>query len=151
MNVDVGNYTVPKLKKLLQDAVKAGIGVPIAKKTKAQFRNWAKQNVPILYQAMVAQRKQDQQTAEFLWKIIGSEKELTPKQVRNAMKQYNPDQMELKLFWEQSKPKMGISDRYTNHASLTKAIKEMRQADSKYGMSASEFDMTFEPGMGFNE
>ena len=149
--VDVGNYTVPKLKRLFQDAVKAGIGVPIAKKTKAQFRNWAKQNVPILYQAMVAQRKQDQQTAEFLWKIIGSEKELTPKQVRNAMKQYNPDQMELKLFWEQSKPKMGISDRYTNHARLTKAIKEMRQADSKYGMSASEFDMTFEPGMGFNE
>ena len=149
--VDVGNYTVPKLKRLFQDAVKAGIGVPIAKKTKAQFRNWAKQNVPILYQAMVAQRKQDQQTAEFLWKIIGSEKELTPKQIRNATKKYNPDQMELKLFWEQSRPKMGISDRYTNYARLTNAIKEMRRADAKYGMSASEFDFTFEPGMGFNE
>ena len=150
-NVDVGNYTVPKLKRLFQDAVKAGIGVPIAKKTRAQFRNWAKQNVPILYQAMVAQRKQDQQTAEFMWKILGSEKELTPKQIRNATIKYNPDQMELKLFWEQSKPKMGISDRYTNHARLTKAIKEMRQADAKHGMSASEFDMTFEPGMGYLE
>ena len=151
MNVDVGNYTVPKLKKLLQDAVKAGIGVPTAKKTKAQFRNWAKQNVPILYQAMMAQRKQDQQTAEFLWKIIGSEKELTPKQVKNAVKNYNPDQMELKLFWEQSRPKMGINDQYINYARLTNAIKEMRLADSKYGMSASEFNMTFEPGMGYLE
>lgn len=151
MNVDVGNYTVPKLKKLLQDAVKAGIGVPIAKKTKAQFRNWAKQNVPILYQAMMAQRKQDQKTAEFMWKIIGSKKELTPKQIRNATKTYNPDQMELKLFWEQSKPKMGINDQYINYARLTNAIKEMRRADAKYGMSASEFDMTFSPGMGFNE
>jgi len=136
---------------LFEDAVKAGIGVPIAKKTKAQFRNWAKQNVPILYQAMMAQRKEDQRTAEFLWKIIGSEKELTPKQIRNATKTYNPDQMELKLFWEQSRPKMGISDRYTNYARLTKAIKEMRQIDAKYGMSASEFNMNFPPGMGFNE
>ena len=46
---------------------------------------------------------------------------------------------------------MGISDRYTNYARLTNAIKEMRRADAKYGMSASEFDFTFEPGMGFNE
>jgi len=150
-NVDVGNYTVPKLKRLFEDAVKAGIGVPIAKKTKPQWKNWAKQNVPVLYQAILAQEKSDQRTAEFMWKIIGSEKELTPKQIQNATKKYNPDQMELKLFWEQSKPKMQISDRYTNLARLTKAIKEMRQADAKHGMSASEFNMTFEPGMGFNE
>ena len=150
-NVDVGKYTVPKLKRLFEDAVKAGIGVPMAKKTKAQFKNWTKENVPILYQAMVAQRRQDQQTAEFLWKIIGSEKELTPKQIRNATKKYNPDQMELKLFWEQSRPKMGISDRYTNYARLINAIKEIRQVDAQYGRFASEIDFTFEPGMGFNE
>jgi len=136
---------------LFEDAVKAGIGVPMAKKTKAQFKNWTKENVPILYQAMVAQRRQDQQTAEFLWKIIGSEKELTPKQIRNATKKYNPDQMELKLFWEQSRPKMGISDRYTNYARLINAIKEIRQVDAQYGRFASEIDFTFEPGMGFNE
>ena len=150
-NVDVGDYTVPKLKRLFEDAVKAGIGLPIAKKTKAQFRNWAKQNVPILYQAMVAKRRQDQQTAEFLWKIIGSEEELTPKQIRNATKKYNPDQMELKLFWEQSRPKMGITDQYTNYARLTKAIMQMRQVDAKYGMSAAEFNMNFPPGMGYLE
>jgi hypothetical protein len=150
-NVDVGNYTVPKLKRLFQDAVKAGIGVPIAKKTKAQWKNWTKQNVPILYQAIIAQRKQDQQTAEFMWRIIGSEKELTPKQIRNAVKNYNPDQMELKLFWEQSRPKMGINDQYTNYARLTKAIMQMRQIDAKYGMSAAEFNMNFPPGMGYLE
>ena len=150
-NVDVGKYTVPKLKRLFEDAVKAGIGVPIAKKTKAQWKNWTKQNVPILYQAMIAQRKQDQQTAEFMWRIIGSEKELTPKQIRNAVKNYNPDQMELKLFWEQSRPKMGINDQYTNYARLTKAIMQMRQSDAKYGMSAAEFNMNFPPGMGYLE
>ena len=100
---------------------------------------------------MIAQRKQDQQTAEFMWRIIGSEKELTPKQIRNAVKNYNPDQMELKLFWEQSRPKMGITDQYTNYARLTKAIMQMRQIDAKYGMSAAEFNMNFPPGMGYLE
>tara|TARA_R100000315_G_C5197388_1_gene115698 strand:- start:62 stop:952 length:891 start_codon:yes stop_codon:yes gene_type:complete len=150
-NVDVGNYTVPKLKRLFQDAVKAGIGVPMAKKTKAQWKNWAKQNVPILHQAILAQEKSNQRTAEFMWKIIGSEQELTPKQIRNATKKYNPDQMELKLFWEQSRPKMGITDQYTNYARLTKAIMQMRQIDAKYGMSAAEFNMNFPPGMGYLE
>ena len=150
-NVDVGNYTVPKLKRLFQDAVKAGIGVPMAKKTKAQWKNWAKQNVPILHQAILAQEKSNQRTAEFMWRIIGSEQELTPKQIRNATKKYNPDQMELKLFWEQSRPKMGITDQYTNYARLTKAIMQMRQIDAKYGMSAAEFNMNFPPGMGYLE
>jgi len=150
-NVDVGNYTVPKLKRLFQDAVKAGIGVPIAKKTKAQWKNWAKQNVPTLYQGILAQEKSNQRTAEFMWKIIGSEKELTPKQIRNATQKYNPDQMELKLFWEQSRPKMGINDQYTNYARLTKAIMQMRLVDAKHGLSASEFNMNFPPGMGYLE
>ena len=151
MNVDVGDYSVPKLKRLFQDAVKAGIGKPLAQKTRPQWKNWAKQNVPELYGIIEIEEKTQKRTAEFMWRIISSDDDLTVKQLRNATAKYDPDQGQLKFIWDRMRPKLTETEQYVNYAKLTKVIMRMRQIDAKYGMSASEFNMNFPPGMGYLE
>ena len=150
-NVDVGNYSVPKLKRLFQDAVKSGIGVPLAKKTRPQWKNWAKQNVPELYEAILLEEDSQERTAEFIWRIVSSDDDLTMKQLRTATKKYNPNQMEMRGLWQSMKSKLPEDEQLRNLVKLSKVIRRMREVDAKYGMSAAEFNMDFSPGMGYLE
>lgn len=68
--VDINNWSVPKLKQLIADAEAKGLGVPLAKKSEQQINKLAKQLNPFIHKQITGKKKD----VEKLFRIILSDK-----------------------------------------------------------------------------
>ena len=69
-DVDINNWSVPKLKQLIADAEAKGLGVPLAKKSEQQVNKLAKQINPFIHKQITGKKKD----VEKLFRIILSDK-----------------------------------------------------------------------------
>ena len=69
-DVDINNWSVPKLKQLIADAEAKGLGVPLAKKSEQQINKLAKEINPFIHKQITGKKKD----VEKLFRIVLSDK-----------------------------------------------------------------------------
>ena len=69
-NVDINNWSVPKLKQLIADAEAKGLGVPLPKKSEQEINKLAKDISPFIHKQITGKKKD----VEKLFRIILSDK-----------------------------------------------------------------------------
>jgi len=108
-DVDINNWSVPKLKQLIADAEAKGLGVPLPKKSEQEINKLAKQISPFIHKQISGKKKNE----EKLFRIIFSESTgvKLKKEVAEAENNYGDGTefyRQLTLAYESIKPALTV-------------------------------------------